>query len=94
MGVSSTDICVPDAKRFFKGGEFCLPMDTGHLAFAYEIFSAAGDDVAVVLPTYNLAPDAPYPRQLTQRVGIVRHLLEELEKKPSNIILGGDSVGL
>lgn len=69
-------------------------MDTGHLVFAYEIFNASGDDVAVVLPTYDLAPDAPYPRQLIQGVGIVRHLLDDLEKRPSNIILGGDSAGL
>lgn len=78
---------------WFHGGGYCLPMETGHMTFAGEIFDAAGDNVAVVLPTYDLAPDATYPRQLTQGVGIVRHLLDELEKKPSNIILGGDSAG-
>lgn len=49
--------------------------------------------MAVLLPTYDLAPQVSYPRQLTQGVEIVRHLITELGRKPENIVLAGDSAG-
>lgn len=49
--------------------------------------------MAVLLPTYDLAPQVSYPRQLTQGVEIVRYLITELGRKPENIILAGDSAG-
>lgn len=49
--------------------------------------------MAVLMPTYDLAPQASYPRQLTQGVEILRYLITELGRKPENIILAGDSAG-
>lgn len=78
---------------WFHGGAFCLPPGSGHFSFAADIFDAAGSDVVVLLATYDLTPHATYPRQLTQGVELVRHLVTVLQRKPSNIILAGDSAG-
>lgn len=75
------------------GGGYCLPADIGHLKFTASIAEKAGAELAVLLPTYDLAPQAPYPRQLTQAVGVLRYLITELGRKPENIILAGDSAG-
>lgn len=75
------------------GGGYCNPADIGHLKFTASIAEKAGAEMAVLLPTYDLAPQAPYPRQLTQAVGVLRYLITELGRKPENIILAGDSAG-
>lgn len=41
----------------------------------------------------DLAPKAKYPRQLTQATALIDHLINNLSKKPSNMILIGDSAG-
>lgn len=58
-----------------------------------EIVEAAGSNVALLLPSYELAPYARYPHQLIQAVEVLRHLVTELKYDPANIILGGDSAG-
>ncbi|MCJ1462624.1 hypothetical protein MMC07_001226 [Pseudocyphellaria aurata] len=78
---------------WFHGGGFCLPPSLGHLTFGAEIYDAAGKDAAVLVATYDLAPHATYPRQLTQGVELVRHLVTTMQKRPSNIIVAGDSAG-
>ncbi|MCJ1422803.1 hypothetical protein MMC29_000683 [Sticta canariensis] len=78
---------------WFHGGGFSLPAGPGHFSFGAEIVDAASSGVALLLATYDLAPHATYPRQLTQGVEIVRHLVTVLQRKPSSIILAGDSAG-
>lgn len=75
------------------GGGYCVPAYIGHFKFTASIAEKTGAEMAVLLPTYNLAPRAPYPRQLTQAVGVIRYLITELGRKPENIILAGDSAG-
>lgn len=75
------------------GGGYCVPADIGHLKFTASIAEKAGAEMAVLLPTYDLAPQAPYPRQLKQAVGVLRYLITELGRKPESIILAGDSAG-
>ena len=75
------------------GGGYCVPADIGHLKFTASIAEKAGAEMAVLMPTYDLAPQASYPRQLTQGVEILRYLITELGRKPENIILAGDSAG-
>lgn len=75
------------------GGGYCVPADTGHLKFTASIAEKAGAEMAVLLPTYDLAPQASYPRQLTQGVEILRYLITKLGRKPESIILAGDSAG-
>jgi acetyl esterase/lipase len=41
----------------------------------------------------DLAPGAPYPRQLQQASALLLHVLHNLKIAPSNIILTGDSAG-
>ena len=41
----------------------------------------------------DLAPESRYPRQLQQATALLRHLVEDLHKSPSNIIVTGDSAG-
>lgn len=75
------------------GGGYCIPVDIGHFKFTASIAEKAGAEMAVLLPTYDLAPQASYPRQLTQGVEVLRYLITELGRKPENIILAGDSAG-
>jgi acetyl esterase/lipase len=43
--------------------------------------------------TLDLAPVAQYPRQLQQAISLLSHTINTLKKKPSNIVLTGDSAG-
>ncbi|KAI5289182.1 hypothetical protein KEM54_004276 [Ascosphaera aggregata] len=55
--------------------------------------NAAGKDVSIFFVTYGLSPMTTYPRQLVQGVGALRYIVEETERPPSNVALGGDSAG-
>ena len=57
------------------------------------INAATGSDVAILFLAYTLAPYAHYPRQLIQGVELLRYVLNDLNRKPENIIIGGDSAG-
>lgn len=52
-----------------------------------------GQDLAVFVPTYSLAPSAAYPTQLTQSVEALRYILEHTGRAPAQVLLGGDSAG-
>ncbi len=78
---------------FLPGGGYNLPASPGHLDFCADINAATGPDVAVLFLGYTLAPHAHYPQQLTQGVELLRHLINDLNRKPENIIIGGDSAG-
>lgn len=49
--------------------------------------------LAVLFLAYDVAPYATYPYQLKQAVGIVLHVIENLQFRPANVFLGGDSAG-
>ncbi|KAI9824770.1 MAG: hypothetical protein M1832_001598 [Thelocarpon impressellum] len=53
----------------------------------------AGHSVSVLFLSYDLAPEQTYPRQLQQAVALLHHVIYVLRKKPSDIILFGDSAG-
>ena len=78
------------------GGGYTLAADPAHLTFGsalVEHAKAAGKELGVLFPAYTLAPHAVYPRQLQQGAECLRYTLEELKKKPGNVIIGGDSAG-
>ena len=54
---------------------------------------ALGEDAAVLLLSYTLAPEARYPQQLKQSVELLRYVTKDLNKEPSSIVLAGDSAG-
>ena len=43
--------------------------------------------------SYTLAPHAVYPTQLRQAVELLRYTITDLERKPENVAIGGDSAG-
>lgn len=80
----------------FHGGGFVLPASPEMFELMYQtqqVLQKQGKDVAVIFLAYDLAPVAKYPRQLTQASALVSHLINNLSKKPSNIIFTGDSAG-
>ncbi|KAG6000443.1 hypothetical protein E4U21_005467 [Claviceps maximensis] len=88
-----------DAKNvliWYHGGGFCLPANMGYFKFLDGLVASsrkAGRDLAVLVPTYSLAPGAAYPTQLRQSVQALRYVLQQTGRAPSQVLLGGDSAG-
>lgn len=85
-----------DVADHTSGGGYTIAADAGHLTFAsvmVENAKAAGKDLGVLFLAYTLAPHACYPRQLQQGVEMLRYTLDELDRSPTNIMIGGDSAG-
>lgn len=81
---------------YFPGGGYCLPALPGHFSFLEALstdLEQHGKSVGVLLLAYELAPQARWPRQLQQAVIILRYAIQTLGKRPSDIILQGDSAG-
>lgn len=53
----------------------------------------SNQDLAVFVLTYTLAPGAAYPTQLTQAVAALRYIVNNTGRKPSQVLIGGDSAG-
>lgn len=75
------------------GGGYNLPAFPGHFVFCGDINAATGPNVAILFLGYTLAPHAHYPKQLTQGVELLRYLINDLNRKPENIMIAGDSAG-
>lgn len=88
-----------DAKHvliWYHGGGFCSPANAGYFKFLNDLVEASGkvgNDLAVFVLTYTLAPHARYPTQLTQAVETLRYIISDTRRRPSEILLGGDSAG-
>lgn len=73
-----------------------MPSNLGYFKFFTNVIKsakAAGKDLAVFAITYDLAPAAIYPTQLTQCAEGVRYILGTGKWKPGQVFLGGDSAG-
>lgn len=73
-----------------------MPANMGYFKFLDGLVASsrkAGRDLAVLVPSYSLAPGAAYPTQLRQSVQALRHLLERTGRAPAQVMLGGDSAG-
>lgn len=55
--------------------------------------STSTKPVGILFLSYDLSPVARYPRQLTQSVALLQHVVDVLHKSPEDIILTGDSAG-
>lgn len=78
------------------GGGFCVPANAGYFKFwanLVRVSRDAGKDFSIFAVSYTLAPNARYPTQLTQAVEALRYILNSTSRSPSQILLGGDSVG-
>ncbi|EFY96920.1 lipase/thioesterase [Metarhizium robertsii ARSEF 23] len=81
---------------WYHGGGFCLPANLGYFKFLQSLVASsqrAGQDLAVFVLTYSLAPGAAYPTQLTQAVEALRYILEDTGRTPAQVLIGGDSAG-
>jgi acetyl esterase/lipase len=66
----------------------------GHLKYFMKLIkSRPKNNLAVFFLTYTLAPTAQYPTQLTQAVEALRYIVNETNRSPSQVIIGGDSAG-
>lgn len=78
------------------GGGFIIAADIQHFYFLQDLLrdaNAAGADLAIFVPTYDLANDeCVYPTQIRQCVQGLEHILKT-GRAPANIVIGGDSAG-
>lgn len=70
-----------------SGGGFVVPLQSPAFAFSLARSARAG----LALLEYTLAPECVYPGQLAQAVSALRLMLRH--RKPSEIIIGGESAG-
>jgi len=72
---------------YFHGGGYVLAASTGHVKWVAELQQdlSKGQDVAVVLLTYTLAPRAQYPTQLRQAAESLKWLIDTEQRKASNV---------
>ncbi|KAJ5156192.1 esterase [Penicillium capsulatum] len=98
-GTSAFWIANPDAEKlmiYLPGGGYCIPALPAHFDFLDALATnlrTSGQDIGILVLAYDLAPHARWPRQLEQAVDLVQYSIETLGKKPSNIVLQGDSAG-
>lgn len=78
------------------GGGYVVPASEFMFEFIFQVvdvLSAQGKSVSALFLSYDLAPSAPYPRQLQQAASLLNHILNDLHYSPENIIITGDSAG-
>ncbi|KAI1638667.1 alpha/beta hydrolase fold protein [Biscogniauxia mediterranea] len=98
-GVTGFWIGRKDAKYVFinfHGGGYAMDSTKTYLDFWPGIqgeLSSHGVDTAWFYPTYTLTPHATYPTQFIQAVESLRYVLEDVGRKPEEVILVGDSAG-
>ncbi|KAK4942816.1 hypothetical protein LTR10_017576 [Elasticomyces elasticus] len=84
---------------YFHGGGYSLPATPAHFEYLRRLVKHINNDpndgkaFAVLLLAYSLVPEAAYPTPLAQASECLQYLLEDTGRKPSSIIIGGDSAG-
>lgn len=79
-----------------QGGGFALAASAGHFDFLGNLLAALnanGHDISIFFLAYSLTPSASYPIQLREAVESLRYILNDTNRDPSNVMLGGDSAG-
>jgi len=77
------------------GGGFSLDGDDTHLEFGHAIqkdLAESGISMAIFFVEYTLVPHGTFPTQMQEGVEALQFVLDS-GRKPSEIILGGDSAG-
>ncbi|KAL3250711.1 hypothetical protein ABHI18_011051 [Aspergillus niger] len=89
----------PDAERLLlhlPGGAYCLPALPSLIDYSTSILKGlgqAGIDAGMLFLPYELTPMAQYPHQMKQAVALLQYVIKDLGKRPSDIVLLGDSAG-
>ena len=76
---------------YFPGGGFVLPAMNAHRDMIVHMCHKNG--CRALLAQYRLGPEHKMPTGQRDGLNIYRHLLEELNEKPENLFLAGDSAG-
>jgi acetyl esterase/lipase len=81
------------ALLYFHGGGFVNPLRrAAHMPLIMRCAAACRAKEVIILE-YALAPEHPYPAQLVQCVAALRYLVEEVNLRPMDLVLAGDSAG-
>jgi acetyl esterase/lipase len=91
----------PDANvvlLYLHGGGYTQGSSPGYFPYWNNLISALNASgktkkVSVLLLAYTLAPEAIFPTQLQETASMLSHLINETGRKPSSILLAGDSAG-
>lgn len=81
---------------YFHGGGFSLDGDDTHLKYwngVQKDLASAEKSVSFLFVEYTLVPHGTYPVQFQEGVAALQYVLETVGKKPSEIVLSGDSAG-
>ncbi|KAJ5169444.1 Alpha/beta hydrolase fold-3 [Penicillium coprophilum] len=81
---------------YFPGGGYCLPALPVYFSYLEALstnIKQHGESIGVLLVSYELVPQARWPRQLQQAVVVLQYAIQTLGKRPSDIVLQGDSAG-
>ncbi|PNS20941.1 hypothetical protein CAC42_2872 [Sphaceloma murrayae] len=80
---------------YFHGGGYVLAAGPGHVNWLHQqtCESYKAKPTSALMLSYALAPEAQYPTQLQQAAEALNWLLAQGGKRPSQIIIGGDSAG-
>ncbi|KAH8821752.1 prolyl oligopeptidase-like protein [Xylogone sp. PMI_703] len=80
----------------FHGGGYSIPGSPEQFEFLFRAqkqFKSEGHSVSYLALSYDLTPEAQYPRQLEQAATFINYVINDLHYHPNNIILTGDSAG-
>ena len=81
---------------YFHGGGFSLDGDDTHIKYWNSVqkdLASANKSVSFLFVEYTLVPHGTYPIQFQEGVEALSYVLNTVGKKPSEIILAGDSAG-
>ena len=73
------------------GGAYCLCSPATHRGLARGLSKTSG--ARVLLPSYRLAPEHPFPAALDDAVANYRWLVHDRGADPARIVVSGDSAG-
>ncbi|KIW95962.1 uncharacterized protein Z519_03028 [Cladophialophora bantiana CBS 173.52] len=78
---------------YFHGGGFVIDGGRPHLDLLLRMNTWSDGNHAAFCPCYTLAPEGLYPLQIAECVEALRYVLSMPGRRPSNVLLGGDSAG-
>ncbi|PQE06766.1 alpha beta hydrolase fold protein [Rutstroemia sp. NJR-2017a BBW] len=98
LGREDADVVI----LFFHGGGYTQPCTIDHLHYLHrlvtdingDLFTSPGSpSISVLVLSYSLAPEAPFPQQLKEASSMLSYLLQNGKRSPTSIMLAGDSAG-
>jgi acetyl esterase/lipase len=83
---------------YLHGGGYTQPANEGNFRYLNRLVKDLNGQkgypsFAVLMLAYTLAPEATHPTQLREAAAVLAHLVNNTDRKPSDIIISGDSAG-